>query len=56
MTERAWKNGAVFWKVWSIMNDKGILIKNIFYMLSYAFQVLKQTNYERLGAEEFHHV
>jgi 5-methylcytosine-specific restriction enzyme subunit McrC len=56
MTERAWKNGAVFWKVWSIMNDKGILIKNIFYMLSYAFQVLKQTNYERVGAEEFDHV
>lgn len=34
-------------------NDKGILIKNIYYMLSYAFQVLKQTNYEKVAAEEF---
>ncbi len=34
-------------------NDKGILIKNIYYMLSYAFQVLKQTNYEKVSAEEF---
>lgn len=34
-------------------NDKGILIKNIYYMLSYAFQVLKQSNYEQVAAEEF---
>lgn len=34
-------------------NDKGIFIKNIYYMLSYAFQVLKQSNYEQIAAEEF---
>ncbi|MBP3888476.1 MAG: 5-methylcytosine-specific restriction endonuclease system specificity protein McrC, partial [Cellulosilyticum sp.] len=34
-------------------NDKGILIKNIYYMLTYAFKVLKQTNYEEIAAEEF---
>ena len=34
-------------------NDKGILIKNIYYMLSYAFQTLKQKDYERVAAEEF---
>jgi len=34
-------------------NDKGIFIKNIYYMLSYAFQVLKQSNYETVAAEEF---
>lgn len=34
-------------------NDKGIFIKNIYYMLSYAFQVLKQSNYEEVAAEEF---
>ena len=34
-------------------NDKGILIKNIYYMLSYAFQTLKQQDYERVAAEEF---
>lgn len=37
-------------------NDKGIFIKNIFYMLSYAFKVLKQTNYESVAAEAFDHV
>ena len=34
-------------------SSKGILIRNIFYMLSYAFQVLQQTNYKDVGAEEF---
>lgn len=34
-------------------NDKGIFIKNIYYMLSYAFQILKQSNYEDVAAEEF---
>ncbi|MGN0612451.1 MAG: 5-methylcytosine-specific restriction endonuclease system specificity protein McrC [Porcipelethomonas sp.] len=34
-------------------NDKGIYIKNIYYMLSYAFQVLKQSNYENIASEEF---
>ena len=36
-------------------NDKGIFIKNIYYMLSYAFQVLKQENFEEVAAEEFAH-
>lgn len=34
-------------------NDKGIFIKNIYYMLSYAFQILKQKNYESVASEEF---
>ncbi len=37
-------------------NDKGIFIKNIYYMLSYAFQVLQQTTYESVAAEEFEDV
>ena len=37
-------------------SDKGILIKNIYYMLAYAFQVLRQTNYEEIAAEEFEEV
>lgn len=37
----------------SMTNDKGIFIKNIYYMLSYAFQVLKQSNYENIASEEF---
>lgn len=33
--------------------DKGIFIKNIYYMLSYAFQILKQTNFDKIKSEEF---
>ena len=36
--------------------DKGILIKNIFYMLSYAYQVLNQSNYEKIAAEDFQNI
>lgn len=36
-----------------MINDKGIYIKNIYYMLTYAFQVLKQQNYEKIASEEF---
>ncbi len=39
--------------VFSMTNDKGIFIKNIYYMLSYAFQILKQKNYESVASEEF---
>lgn len=39
--------------VCSMTKDKSIFIKNIYYMLSYAFQVLKQSNYEEVAAEEF---
>ena len=33
--------------------DKSIYIKNIYYMLSYAFQVLKQSNFDEVAGEEF---
>lgn len=33
--------------------DKGIFIKNIYYMLSYAFQILKQEDYREVAAEPF---
>lgn len=33
--------------------DKSILIKNIYYMLSYVFQTLNQSNYEEIAAEKF---
>lgn len=36
-----------------MIKDKSILIKNIYYMLSYAFQTLKQSYYEDVAAEEF---
>jgi 5-methylcytosine-specific restriction enzyme subunit McrC len=42
--------------VFSVINDKGILIKNIYFMLSYAFQVLKQSNYDEIAAEEFENI
>lgn len=34
----------------------GILIRNIYYMLSYAFRVLRQTNYESIAAESFDNI
>lgn len=37
-------------------SDKGILIKNIYYMLAYAFQVLNQSNYKEVEAEEFDNI
>ena len=33
--------------------DKGIFIQNIYYMLSYAFQVLKQEDYKQVAGEKF---
>lgn len=39
-----------------MINDKGRLIKNIYYMLAYAFQVLKHSNYEEIAVEEFSNI
>ena len=36
-----------------MIKDKSILIKNIYYMLSYAFQILKQSQFEDVAVEEF---
>ena len=36
-----------------MIKDKSIFIKNIYYMLSYAFQVLKQSNYDEIASEKF---
>ena len=33
--------------------DKGILIHNIYYMLAYAFQELRQNNYAEIEGEKF---
>ena len=41
--------------VFSMTTDKGIFIQNIYYMLSYAFQVLQQKDYQSVAAEEFEH-
>lgn len=39
-----------------MIKDKNILIKNIYYMLSYAFSVLKQSNYDSIAKEEFDNI
>ncbi len=36
-----------------MIKDKSILIKNIYYMLSYAFQTLNKSEYEDVAVEEF---
>ena len=33
--------------------DKGILIRNIYYMLAYAFQVLNEQGYKNIATEDF---
>lgn len=34
-------------------DSNGIPIRNIYWMLTYAFSILRQTNYQRIAAEEF---
>ena len=36
--------------------DKGILIRNIYYMLAYAFQELRQNNYAEIEGEKFDNI
>ena len=36
-----------------MIKDKSIYIKNIYYMLFYAFQILKQSNYDEVASEKF---
>lgn len=36
--------------------DKGILIRNVYYMLAYAFQELNQNHYEDIAKEDFEHI
>ena len=36
--------------------DKNIVIKNIFYMLSYAFQEIRKNNYENINSENFEYI
>lgn len=36
--------------------DKGIIIRNIFYMLTYAFQQLRHNNYEKIDKEDFENI
>lgn len=38
------------------MVKQNVIIKNIYYMLTYAFRVLKQTNYEEIASEEFENI
>lgn len=56
MNQPSFSVGKTCCVVFSMTNDKGILIKNIYYMLTYAFQVLKQTNYDEIASEEFENI
>ena len=39
-----------------MIKDKSIFIKNIYYMLSYAFTTLNQSNYDNVATEEFDNI
>ena len=39
-----------------MIEDKGIIIKNVFYMLTYAFQELRKNTYDSIATEEFDNI
>ena len=39
-----------------MIKDKSIFIKNVYYMLSYAFSTLRQGGYESVASEEFENI
>ncbi len=39
-----------------MMVDKNIFIQNVYYMLAYAFQELKQNNFKKIESEEFENI
>lgn len=39
-----------------MIKDKNIVIANVYYMLSYAFQELNKNNYENISKEKFEHI
>jgi 5-methylcytosine-specific restriction enzyme subunit McrC len=39
-----------------VSEDNPIIIKNIYYMLTYAFRILKQSNYDDIETETFEHI
>ena len=39
-----------------MIKDKSIFIKNIYYMLAYAFEILNQGGYEDIAVEEFENI
>lgn len=39
-----------------MIKDKGIVIQNIYYMLTYAFRVLQKNNYAHIAGEPFEHI
>jgi 5-methylcytosine-specific restriction enzyme subunit McrC len=49
-------DGQIFCVVFSMIKDKSIIIKNIYYMLAYAFQALGQPQYDEIASEEFENI
>lgn len=56
MSRRSYGVGKRTCVVFSMTNDKGILIRNIYYMLSYAYQILQQSDFQSIAAEDFEHI
>lgn len=56
MNLRSFKSGRVDCVGYLMTDKKRIPIKNIYYMLSYAYQVLRQTNYKEIQTEEFEYI
>ena len=55
MMKQRQKVGATICVVCSMTNSK-VLIQNIYYMLAYAFKVLRQSNYSNVATEDFENI
>lgn len=56
MTKSSLTSGLKTCVVFSMTKDNHIFIKNIYYMLSYAFTNLNQSNYDEIAGEEFENI
>lgn len=56
MTKSSLISGLKICVVFSMTKDNHIFIKNIYYMLSYAFTSLNQSNYDEIAGEEFENI
>lgn len=50
------KSGKTYLRAYSMTEDKSILIKNIYYMLAYAFGTFKSGEYENIETEKFDNI
>lgn len=56
MNRQSCRSGKIDCVVYFMIDQNGIRLKNIYYMLSYAYQVLRQSCYQKMQTEKFEHI